>query len=53
VICLFKARTVEPEETAVARTDSTNMLPWQPNHVTAARDTHTIIGELLEVVFSK
>jgi hypothetical protein len=26
--------------------------PWQPNHVTAEKDTHAITEELLEVVFA-
>jgi hypothetical protein len=31
---------------------SVNTFPRQPNHVTAARDTHATIDELLETVFS-
>jgi hypothetical protein len=31
---------------------SVNTFPRQPNHVTAATDTHTTIGELLKAVFS-
>jgi hypothetical protein len=50
--CLLKARTAEPEETAVARERLGQHILQQPNHATAATDTHATIEEVLETVFS-
>lgn len=53
VTCPLTARIVEPEKIPTARQWlCINTFPQQPNHMTAAKDTHATVEGLLEAVFS-
>jgi hypothetical protein len=51
VTCLLKARIEELEKTSIARQRLCKHVSIATNHVTTATDTHSMIDELLEVVF--
>jgi hypothetical protein len=49
---LLIVRIAEHRRHPLQGSGSVNTFPRQPNHVAAATDTHAIIEELLQVVFS-
>jgi hypothetical protein len=52
VTCLLKAGIAGTEKWPLLGNGSVNKFIPQPNHVTAATDTHSTIEELLEAEFS-
>jgi hypothetical protein len=52
ICCDMSAQLQNQRRHPLLGNGSVNSFPWQPNHVTAATDTHATIEEVLETVFS-